>query len=120
VTSPTPGSARPRHQSPRKPVERHVAAELLTNPEIHMIGIVGAALERVDRQEVRPDQTLVFGILGPVENGIDQSLAFARVAVIEKAHRLVGRGQRAQSIQINPPHEDRVGRQTRRLHIHAA
>ena len=84
-----------------------------------MIGLrrLGPELDgelRLDPQQIAPLHRPVVGELLPLQQTVDQRATLVGVAIRQKLPRLVGRGQRADHVEIDPAHKHGVGAQVRR------
>ena len=105
-------------QLPDEPVVGHVLLERGPNPAVVRLGAVGPEVDRefgLDPQQVAPLHRPVVGELRPLEQAVDQHGTLVGGLVVQKALRLLGRGQRADGVEIDPPEENRIGTQVGRL-----
>ena len=81
-----------------------------------MIGLrrVGPEVDgelRLDPQQIAPLHRPVVGELLPLQQPVDQRRAFVGAVIRQELPRLVGRGQRADHVEIDPSNEHAVGAQ---------
>ena len=95
-----------------EPVVRHVLLDARADPAVIGLHRVGPELDgelRLDPQQVAPLHRPVVGELVALQEAIDQLAAFVGVGILEELPRLVGRGQRADHVQVGPAEENPVG-----------
>jgi len=97
-----------------KLVIRFVLAERVAQPRVEVPHGLDAGPVRVGPKQVGPLVRPEVGVLGPLEQAVDQLLPLIGARVREEGLRLVGRRQPADRPQVRPPVKRRVARRNRR------
>ena len=88
------------------------------NPAVIGLRRVGPEVDgklRLDPQQIAPLHRPVVGKLLPLQQAVDQGAAFVRVRSARNSLGLLGGGQRADDVEIDPADKHRVGAQSGRL-----
>ena len=111
------GVALRREQLPHDLVEWRVLFDLLAHPFPVRFGAFGLQGPPAVAQHVEPLQRPEVGVLGPLQQVVDQLGPLVRGGVGQELPGLVRRGQGTADVEVGPAQELRVVAQVRRLNV---